>query len=449
MKKVSIVIALAVTLFGCRGKDKLFINPNSPTMGTPSTMLTEIEAATINSFEGDINRVGSIYVQHHVGTNLGQGQEAQEYSITQLEQDNNWSQLYSTMENCVLLKKNFGATRPYYDGITSILLAMNLGLTTDIYGDAPYSEALAGDANLYPHFDAQETIYQEIQKLLDDAIAKLAMAPGDNLETPDADMIYGGDPALWTKMAYTLKARYLNRLSNKAGYDKAAVLAALSNGISSASEDAMGPHDPSSGQNQWYAFQNERTNYILACATLVDSMKKRPNDLRLYYYFDSTGMGGVVGSALDPTSTNASPFGTYLAGGADLATPLVTYMEAKFIEAEVKARMADPSAATALNDAIEASADKVSGGAYRGSNIATYTAGTTTLSRVMYEKWIAMYGQTEAYNDYRRTKMPALTPNPGAAYPTIPGRFPMSQQERTTNPNAISLTVTTPVWWAQ
>ncbi|MEO6833702.1 MAG: SusD/RagB family nutrient-binding outer membrane lipoprotein [Chitinophagaceae bacterium] len=449
MKKIAIVAALAVTLFGCRGKDNLFVNPNSPVLGTSATMLTEIEVATINSFEGDINRTGSIYIQHHVGTNLGQGQEAQEYAITQLEQDNNWTQLYATMNNCKLLKENFGATRPYYDGITSILMAMNLGLLTDTYGDAPYSESLVGDVNLYPKFDPQESIYVAIQGLLDDAITKLATAPADNLETPGADMIYAGDPAMWTKAAYTLKARYLNRLSNKPGYDKAAVLDALSKGISSSDGDAMGPHDAASGQNQWYAFQNARTNYLVACETLVDSMQLRPNDLRLYYYFDSTGFGGVVGSPVAATTTSASPFGAYLAGGAATPTPLVTYTEAKFIEAEVKARMGDASTATTLNDAIQASAAKVTGGVYNGVNIATYTAATATLSRVMYEKWIAMYGQTEAYSDYRRTGVPKLIPNPEAALPTIPGRFPMSQQERTSNPNTISLPVTTPVWWAQ
>lgn len=449
MKKASIVLFLAVALFGCRGKDKLFVNPNVPVLGTPATMLTEIEVATINSFEGDINRTGSIYIQHHVGTSVGQGQEAQEYAITQLEQDNNWTQLYATLNNGKQLRDNFGAANPYYDGITSVLMAMNLALITDTYGDAPFSQALVGDANLYPAFDAQQTLYATIQSLLDNGIAKLSVAAADNLELPSSDLIFAGDPALWTKTAYTLKARYLNRLSKKPGFDKAAVLAALSKGISSADEDCMGPHDAANGQNQWFAFQNNRTNYILACATLVDSMKLRPNDLRLYYYFDSSTQHGVVGSPVAPTTVNASDFGSYLAGSASTPTPLVTFMEAKFIEAEVKASQADPTAADALNDAIKASASKASSGAYSGADIATYTIATTNVNRVLYEKWIAMFGQTEAYSDYRRTGVPHLIPNPEGAQPTIPGRFPMSQQERTTNPNTISLPVTTPVWWAQ
>ena len=449
IKYFAAFLLLSYTLTGCKGKDELFINPNSPIIGTPQTMLTEIEVATINSFESDINRTGSIYIQHHVGTTVGQGQSAQEYSVTQLEQDNNWTQLYGTLNNCKLLRDNFGSQRPYYDGITEILMVMNIALITDTYGDAPYSQALLGDGNLYPAFDAQQTIYTNIQTMLDDAISKLALSESSNLELPSNDLIFGGDVSLWAKTANTLKARYLNRLSNKANYDKAAILAALSNGISSEDEDCMGPHDPDNGQNQWYAYQNGRQNYVLACRTLVDSMKLRPSDQRLYYYFDSSTLHAVIGSPVSPTTVNASPFGKYLAGSSSTPTPLVTYMEAKFIEAEVKARQGSGDAATVLNDAIQASASKATSGGYSGASIATYTATTATVSRVMYEKWIAMYGQTEAYSDYRRTKMPHLIPNPDGAVPVIPERFPMSQQELNTNPNTISLPITTPVWWAQ
>ncbi len=388
----------------------------------------------------------------------GQATEAEEYALTANGQDNNWSQLYATIMNAKELRKNFGADRPYYDGISEIMIVMNIALATDIYGDVPFTEAAQGAENLFPHYDPQQTIYTMMLGMLDDAISKLAAPASDNATAPSTDdIIFGGDVSLWTKTAYTLKARYLNRMSNKADYNPTAILDALSKGISSSSEDCMGTHDDANGQNQWYAFLNQRA-YLRACATLVDSMKKRPSDLRLYYYFDSTLSGGdVVGSPVATTDPNTSYYGLYLAGditnavGGDptLSTPMVTYMEAKFIEAEVKVRQSSPSAATALNDAIKASCDKVTKGVYDGSSIATYTSTNTNLGRVMYEKWIAMFGQTEAYNDYRRTKMPALVPNPNGAQPTIPERFPMSLQETNTNPNVVNLPVTTPVWWAQ
>ena len=449
-----------IVLDSCRGKDNLFVNPNYPTKGTAATQLTEVEVATINSFEGDINRTGMVYVQHAVGTDVGSGADINQYALTQLEEDNNWEQLYATLNNANQLRINFGSARPYYDGITEILMVMNIGLLTDNWGDIPYSEALKADANLYPHFDAQQVIYSGMQSMLDDAIVKLSKSDSSNSELPTGDLIYGGDPAQWTKAAYTLKARYLNRLSNKPGYDKPTVLTDLSKGLGSSADDAMGPHDASNGQNQWYAYENARTNYILASQSFIDSISKRPSDQRLYYYFDSTGgvnkVHGIKGSPISPTTPNASEWGSYLVGGTPKsvgdptqATPLITFMESKFIEAEVRVRNSDATAFQALNMAIMESAKKVTSGAYDGASIATYTAGTASIDRVMYEKWIAMYGQTEAWNDYRRTKLPVLKPNPDGAVSVIPERLPMSQQERNTNPNTISLPITTPVWWAQ
>jgi hypothetical protein len=126
-------------------------------------------------------------------------------------------------------------------------------------------------------------------------------------------------------------------------------------------------------------------------------------------------------------------------------------MEAKYIEAEVRARQSNgAAAATALNEAIKASCSKSTGGDFSGASIATYTAASTNLGRVMYEKWIGMYGQNEAWADYRRTKMPVLIPNPNGAVNMIPERLPMSLQETNSNPsNVTNLPITTPVWWAQ
>jgi len=130
---------------------------------------------------------------------------------------------------------------------------------------------------------------------------------------------------------------------------------------------------------------------------------------------------------------------------------LVTNFEALFIGAEVLARQNNALAAEALNNAIKASCIKVTGGNFDGAAIANYTAGNTDVSRVMYEKWIAMFGQCEAYSDYRRTGMPKMAINSAAVTPAfvIPKRFPTPTLERTANPNAPVISILDPVWWAQ
>jgi hypothetical protein len=59
-----------------------------------------------------------------------------------------------------------------------------------------------------------------------------------------------------------------------------------------------------------------------------------------------------------------------------------------------------------------------------------------------------MYGQIEAYADWRRTNLPALTPNANGAVNVIPRRLPTVIDERLYNKNAIVISdIKLPVWW--
>ncbi len=73
--------------------------------------------------------------------------------------------------------------------------------------------------------------------------------------------------------------------------------------------------------------------------------------------------------------------------------------------------------------------------------------GNVTMNDIMLQKGIGLFGTMEPYNDWRRTGLPALTPNDGNA---IPVRFPISDSEILFNSNApqfTTTTVVTPVWW--
>jgi hypothetical protein len=61
-----------------------------------------------------------------------------------------------------------------------------------------------------------------------------------------------------------------------------------------------------------------------------------------------------------------------------------------------------------------------------------------------------MFGQVEAYADWRRTNLPALTPNASGVIPSIPRRLPTVIDERLYNKNAVVISdITLPVWWDQ
>lgn len=81
---------------------------------------------------------------------------------------------------------------------------------TDVWGDVPYSEALKGfdvNASLKPKYDKQSAIYADLLVQLQEANA--AFSASGNVGS--GDLIYGGDPTLWKKLANSLKLRILNR----------------------------------------------------------------------------------------------------------------------------------------------------------------------------------------------------------------------------------------------
>lgn len=462
-----LTLGFMASLSSCKRGDALYISPNQPVEVTPGLLLTAIEVSTFNSYEGNMVKNASILVQQNAGVD-GQPLPINNYILAENEFDNQWGQLYQVLYNCKDLQTRYGVANPYYSGIADVMAALNWGLLTDMWGDIPFSDALQGQVNYTAKYDTQEQVIKGILTMLDDGIAKMQQPATANELLPGGDdLVFGGDVASWTKVAYSLKARYQNRLSNTSDYSASDVLASLSKGISSSSEDFVSAHGSAAIEaNQWNDFQNNRANYILAALPFVDSFNLRPTDLRVYSYFDTTNLNAVVGTPINAPVSGGSPWGDYLAGviirtvinsdgtktvfrDPSQGIRILSFTEMKFIEAEVKIRQGDATAADVLNSAIEESCFVITKGVYNGTDIATYTSANTDLSRVIYEKWLALFGSAEPYNDYRKTGFPNLTVNSNGRISVIPKRYPTPQSERVSNPNAPTPALTDKVWFAQ
>jgi len=454
-----LIIGLTLLLVGidsCRKGDDLYVSPNQPATATPASMLAACEVGTFNSLESGTVRIASVFMQHSSGISA-QAIQLEQYAPIESDMDNYWNTLYPTMLNCKILMNNFGAENPNYKGIAEVLMAMNLGLTTDMWGDCPYSDAFQGASGNYtPHYDSQQSILSAIQGLLDAAIVDLANTT-NHLSPGNDDFIFKGNTAAWIKVAWTLKARYYMRLSKKSGFDANIVLTDLTNGIASNADNCYAVHGSNGAEvNQWASFIDNRGD-IVGSQTLIDSMGNM-TDPRTPYYYDTTGFGNVaVGNVLGNYNADVSYWGPYLGGFDNTGNlnpskriPLVTYAEALFLEAEAKVHLGNPSAFTSLNNAIMASVSEVTEGADSGSGIANYTALNTNLHTVILEKWKAMFADpVESYSDYRRTGFPVLEINPVGVVNYIPKRLPTPEQERTSNPNAKTPALSVPVWYAE
>jgi hypothetical protein len=135
----------------------------------------------------------------------------------------------------------------------------------------------------------------------------------------------------------------------------------------------------------------------------------------------------------------------------------VSYAEAMFIKAEALFRDGQTGpAADAHNAAIIAHVEYVTGEAAPAAYVtdqASETANTISLEKIMTHKYVALFPTYEPWADWRRTDIPALTPDPrgaAAAQGGIPRRLVIPLDERVNNQNSPpSKGIADPVWWDQ
>lgn len=462
MKKYifSLVVLLTISLNSCSDfVDGYEVSPNSPTESNVALLTTVTQVATFSHFSGQFARTAAILTQQCNGVQA-QYEDLANYAIFEGDNQNEWASHYSAILDAQQLIDLAGDANPYYRGIGRVLKAMNLGLTTDLWGNIPNREAvkgLEGEAAYNPAYDNQQVVYDDIQKLLTDAIADLGKADGDNAIVPSTDdLIFGGDAAKWRATAWALKARYAIHLTKRDASKSAAdaltfVTEAFNAGMTGSDADcnALFTGD-GNALNQWFAFQQTRGDYIKMGEGFVNLLKQI-NDPRLPFYATTDDNGGYSGTPLGSTDTKTSEVGSYFAS-TDSDAPLMTYVEAKFIEAEAAFRANDKiRAANAHNEAIKAHVRQVTGAdapALYVSTQANENSQSITLEKILTHKYVALFTQFETYNDWRRTGIPALTPNPAGTVSGIPRRLPTPTTERLYNKNAQIVTdILEPVWW--
>ncbi|WP_428231366.1 SusD/RagB family nutrient-binding outer membrane lipoprotein [Flavobacterium sp.] len=451
--KSVILTAFSISLLtSCQTElDTFNENPNTPITTTPSLLMAAMEVSTFSTSTSGVIRTASIFTQHLAGTDIGQFGPVSRYIVTEQDVNNEWNNIYgTTLVSGYILNRDFGTQYPYYNGIGQVLTAINLGYATDMWGDVPYDDAFKADAgNKAPKYNTQQEIYQRLQSILDAAIVNLKKPEASNLETPGTDdFIFKGDTEKWIKIAYVLKARYALRLTQ---VDTGAAQKALdyinASGVTSNADDAN-TYFPgtANGWNQWFALNNgTRLNYLKVGKYFVDNLQNAA-DPRLPFSVAKDANGNYTGNAPeDQTSNTTSYIGSAYATSTS-STGIVTYAEAKFIEAEAKARLNQPAQA-ALSQAVAASVLKITGTAATPAFLATATA-TFDVQSIIKQKYLALFLTMEPYNDFRRTGFPVLIPNLNSQSKTIPVRLPTPSDERQYNANATVVSnLTSPIWW--
>lgn len=462
MKKIiSVLIAISLlTTTGCKkfvdGYDE---SPNSPSAVTPQLLLSNAQVAYFSTMNGQLSRQSAILTQQVVGLEF-QAKDVNDYQIDENTNGNEWDVIYTNgLVNLKQLYTQAGTKNPYYQGISRILTAMFLGTASDLWGDIPNKEAVNGlEGTVNPAYDKQEDVIKDIQLYLSEAITLLSKAEAENAILPGTDdLIFSGNIDAWKATASVLKARYYNRLSKRdAGGSADNALTALTDayaaGFTSNASNCNANFGTNSNEyNQWYAYTKvDRRGYIRMGSMVTDTLNAM-NDPRLDFYALPDDSGNYSGSDVDEGSTTVSDIGNYLAK-QNASFPLVSFVEAKFIESEAKLRKSDAAgAASAFNDAVKASIQQVTSADADTSYIAAYASETATsinLEKIMWQKYLSLFGQIETYNDWRRTNFPKLKANANANDPIVPRRLPTVLDERLYNSKSPKITdIRLPVWW--
>lgn len=427
IKKInSMGLALAtVALLGLSSCENYFgdvnVNPNAPNDASPAAILLTAETRLAYTIGGDFTRFGSVFTQHVDGYDR-QFAGYQNYTFVPGDFGTAWSNLYSgVLADLKQLKGKADANKfDAYAGIARALEAHSLMMIADYFGDAPYSSALDAEKTFQPTYDTQAQLYTTILSLLTDARTKLATPVGGVNRAVGNDIIYNGSVAKWTKYCNVLSARaYLHLGKLDAGNYAKALAEIAKGGFASGADDARFAFaGGGTGDAPWSQYNAQRQD-ILVGARYVKILKDL-KDPRLEFY----------GADLNEDHPIFTP--TH-------AVPLLTFTEQKFIEAECKLKIATPDAAgskIAMLAGIKASfAEAGVADADYAPYIAQLTVNpaVTTLNEVMIQKYLALFTDPEVFNDWRRTGIPALTPNLGSF---IPRRFLYPQSELDLNTNA-------------
>lgn len=466
--KYLVLILSIVAISSCSDDimDDINKDLNNSTNVESKFMLPSVIVETAFGTAGsDIAWYSSVYIEQSAGT-FGQLQTAdnrigcREASLF----NNSWNSVYS---NLMVLKditakcSPTGAEPKNYItlGISQVLTAYNLAVLTDMWGQVPWSQALQGSSNYQPKFDRQQDIYNNIFALLDSAISNFGKTNASNIAK--FDLIYAGDKAKWKKAAWSLKARYYLRLSNKIPAYLDNALACIPNAFASAGDALLfNKYEASDiGENPWYQFASDRA-YLAVGKNLYDLMNDRNDTNRIAAYFlpadDGTFTPAPNGNANAGQASGEYSLSALTDGGQTAATPLMTYHELKFIEAEAKFKKNDATYQATLKSAVEASFtyQGVSGGTtYFTDNVVSRLTAGNELKEIITQKYIAFYEfeAIEAFNDYRRTGFPVMT-NPNNANPNLGfvNRFPYPTSEVTSNSaNVPAINIfSSKVWWA-
>jgi hypothetical protein len=460
MKKIIALISIPLVLASCSELVKdLNDNPNSPTTVPYDLILTGAELGNVVLQTGESTRKAGIFSGQYTGLDRNHLLYTT-YNVTASNFNAEWNNVYvDAVANARVAEQ--AAKDAGLDGVTvgilQVVRAMAFGTAASFWGEIPFDDGGIPEVES-PVFEDQLVVYSKIQLLLDEAIANLAS--GNGRPASGSDIHFDGDPAIWTEVAYSLKARYYMHTKEYANAYNAA-----QSGISELSHGLLSPHGSSAfDANLTYQFFERAvrgadlvTSDFMASIVNPDPVNSpdfsnyrgnaKTNETARYdYLFQTTGTG------IQPNTATGM-------AAPDEPGNMISYQENLLILAEAGLRTND--FATGLAHLNEFRSFMSTGGYLRSPNLSDIqydqydaidfqnggienadglSADDALLREILEERYVTLFGTVESFSDTRRTNGEAavrvpVQPNTGSE---LPQRFLFPQTEIDRNSNAPS-----------
>jgi hypothetical protein len=313
--KISIIMSVFI-IASCKDLTELNVNPNgvAPETVNPNMLMSTVLVATAQSYNDMNSGTMSGVMQHTQQDAWSAGYN--DYDWT----DQNWGGWYNILRNndaMYVRAQELGWD--FHQGVALTMKSFIFGNIADLWGDAPYSQALKGDEggkeNLVPAYDTQQQIYMGVLADLEEAAVLFS---SDNYAgiSHEYDIYYGKsatveeEVAKWRRFANSLMLRYYMRISSKMPAEAKAGVEAVANEVLSSNEDnAQIDFIGTSSADSWpknipfASSSNFQRNKM--CAVLVDRCREL-NDPRITMWAEPTEIQNVI--------SNANPEGVIVIG---------------------------------------------------------------------------------------------------------------------------------------
>jgi len=493
-----------VPLAGCDSDElaDLNINPTAANEVDWKFLFSQgqVESALNRYVNGRVNLgVCSHLIQHMASLETGERAMGDKYTRNEDSKNAYMSRVYNQAlkTNAEIIRQTGPeGTNPSWTNLhnmAQVMYILSMHVMTDLYGNVPYTEGNKGiEGIFFPQYDTQEFIYKDMLAKLETAANTIGTGPD---EVGGADLYFGGDFDKWKKFTNSLMLRLAMRISNvDPGTAQSFAQKAIAGGVMESNED-MVFLKMTSGPSQWFN-QNGISRALIPddwgaasvlSKTLIDFLRDN-NDPRLLIY--SGGIGPWEGPfETDPAAQQGMPngydaesikeyegttetvdqFATYSRMNKlllDVDDPFIfmTYAEVEFLLAEASLKGWNSGDATAHYNAGVRGAmqqwvifdpsfvvDDAVVDAYLAANPFDGTE-----AMIGQQHWAANFMQWyEAYSNWRRTGLPALTPTnfPGnISNGQIFRRLQYYTNEVANNPNVqtggtLPDDYTTRIWW--